>query len=272
MAQPPSAVFRAVMQTIRANWYEHPHYYDIAFGWDPSVEVDFLVSCFERFADAPVKRIYEPFCGTGRIAIAIALRGYDVIGVDIIPAAIEYARNRAQQQHAAVHWRAGDVCTSSPEQPVDAVVSLIDSFRHLPPHAARGAVRRFADALRPGGLFILGVDVGQRPIEVTPEEQWTMERDGTSIETAVFDLRKPGRTPGTSIVRAQMAITEADGRELEIICDDEMTTYSLESLLALLQTAGGFEPLALCDRRYDLDRPIEREGYAGDIVAVFRRA
>ena len=50
------------------------------------------------------------------------------------------------------------------------------------------------------------------------------------------------------------------------------TDARLESLLALLQTAGGFEPLALCDRRYDLDRPIERDGYAGDLVAVFRRA
>ncbi|RMF71512.1 MAG: class I SAM-dependent methyltransferase [Planctomycetota bacterium] len=259
------------MNTIRANWYEYPEYYDIAFGWDPGVEVEFLEQSFQRFAVEPVRRVYEPFCGTGRIAIALAQRGYEVTGADILPTVIEYARKRADEQGAAVEWCAADVCGFCPSQPVDAVVSLIDSFRHLAPKAAHAAVERFSAALRPGGLLILGVDVGEKPVEMSEEEHWAMQRDGVSIETAVFDLRKPGQTPGTSVVRAQMHITEPDGRELEIICDDEMTLYTLPELLALLQSAGGFEPLMICDRRYDLQRPINPAGYAGDIVAVFLR-
>ena len=27
------------METIRGNWYDHPHLYDIAFGYDPAAEV-----------------------------------------------------------------------------------------------------------------------------------------------------------------------------------------------------------------------------------------
>lgn len=258
-------------RTIRGNWYEYPEYYDIAFGWDPGIEVDFVEDCFARFAEQPVRRIYEPFCGTGRIAIALAQRGYDVTGVELIPAVIDFARRRSAEADTDVRWEVGDARDWVAPQPMDAVVCLIDSFRHLPPDAARRATRRFADALRPGGLLILGVDVGDRPIEVTSEEHWVMERDGTTIETAVFDLRKPGRTPGTTIMRAQMAITDPDDAELEIICDDEMAVYSLSTLLELLRDAGGFTPLTICDRRYDLARPIRPDNYAGDIVAAFRR-
>ncbi|MCA9244351.1 MAG: methyltransferase domain-containing protein [Phycisphaerales bacterium] len=257
------------MRTIYGNWYEYPRYYDIAFGWDPDVEVGFVEDAFHKFGVGPIKRVYEPFCGTGRIAIALAERGYDLIGADIVPAALDFARQRAADHGAAVRWELADASAWSPNEPVDAVVTLIDSFRHLPPEAAKAAVANFAKSLRANGLLIVGVDVGDRPIEVTPEEHWTMERDGVVVQTAVFDLRKPGITPGTTVTRARMAIRERDGSELEIICDDEMARYTLDEFLRLTRGAG-FEPLTICDRRYDLRRPIPLSGYAGDIVAVMR--
>jgi SAM-dependent methyltransferase len=261
------------METIHANWYDYPHLYDVAFGWDAGVEVSFLEEGFRRHAAIPVRRVFEPFVGTGRIAIELARRGYDVTGWDVNPKAIAFARTRCKEAGVHVYLQVGDVCEWSSDRQFDAVVTLIDSFRYLlSPETAAAAVRAFYRGIQPGGVLIIGLDVGDKPVELTQEERWTMERDGTSVETAVFDMRKPGTLPGTSVARSVLHVTEADGREYEIITDDELRVYTRESFLQLLRDNGPFERCAVCDRRYDFDKPIQPEDAANDIVAVFRRA
>ena len=260
------------METQRINWYDRPDLYDIAFGWDATIEIDFLVSAFEAFATDEVRRVFEPFCGTGRTAIALAQRGYAVTAADINANAIDYARERCRAAAAQVAFAVEDVCTWAPAQTVDAVSVLIDSFRHLVrPGDAEQAIAAFANGIRSGGLLILGIDVGETPIEITEEERWTIERNGTQIETAVFDLRKKGTHPDTHVVRSLMFVTEPDGRQFEVLTDAEFRKYSLPSFLSLVTSDGAFELMCLCDRKYSLDQPINRsDDYAGDIVAVFR--
>ena len=261
------------METIHANWYDYPHLYDLAFGWDAGVEVSFLEEGFRRHAAIPVKRVFEPFVGTGRIAIELARRGYQVTGLDINSKALEFARQRCDQAGVRVDLQRGDVHDWSPSEPVDAIVTLIDSFRYLTgADDAADAVRAFHRGIQPGGVLIVGLDVGAKPVELTQEERWTMERDGTTIETVVFDMRKPGTAPGTSVARSVLHVTESDGREYEIITDDEFRLYTRESFLQLLRDNGPFQPCAICDRGYDFDKPVRPENAANDIVAVFRRA
>lgn len=261
------------METIHANWYEHPRLYDIAFGWDPSTEVDFLDAAFERFAHGEVKRIYEPFCGTGRIAIELARRGYRVTAVDLVPAAIEYARLRAREAGVEVELTLGDACAFMPHQPVDAIVTLIDSFRLLASaEVAARAAQQFASGLRFGGLLVIGIDIGEKPPLETHQEHWTLERAGTRVETRVFATGLPGKTPGTSIARSILRVTEPGGREYELVTDEEMRDYTMGSFRAQFETNADFEFLTLTSRKYDLDRPIEpTPDHCGDIVAVFRR-
>lgn len=260
------------MKTIRDNWYDHPHLYDIAFGYDPTAEVDFVVDAFRRFSDNPVKRIFEPFCGTGRIAIELARRGYRVHGLDINTAAIEYARERCKLAGVEVELRTGDVCSWAAPQPFDAIVTLIDSFRHLTTEeAASAAVRAFHRGLKPGGVLVIGIDVNERADEAAVEQNWTEQRDGLTVETTVSDLQEPGSTPGTSVLRSLLRVTEAGGRQYDVITDEEFRVYTRQSFCDLMRKHGPFEARVICDRKYDLDRPVPPEQPAGDIVAVFRR-
>ncbi len=259
------------MRTIRANWYEYPHLYDIAFGWDPGVEVDFVLEAAARFAAGPVRTCYEPFCGTGRIAIELARRGLAVEAIDLVPAAVDFARDRAARVGVSVRWEVGDAGAWRPVGRIDVLPILIDSFRHASaPGAAEAAVGQFARAVRPGGLLILGLDVGDRPPEVTDEESWVMERDGVTIETAVFDTREPGPAAGTTIVRAVLAVT-GDGSPYTLVTDDVMRTYTRASLLDLVTGGGQFETCGVFDRRYDLDKPVHPNSRQADVVCVFRR-
>ena len=63
--------------------------------------------------------------GTGRAAIALALRGALVTGVDASDQMLAVARRRAEAARAAVSFQAGDAhALSFPERAFDAAISL----------------------------------------------------------------------------------------------------------------------------------------------------
>ena len=99
-----------------------------------------------------------------------------------------------------------------------------------------------------------------------------MERDGTVVETIVAGLRKPGAEPGTEMVRAVLRVCDPDGRECEIITDDEMRAYSLVSLTELVCAEGAFERCAAYSY-FDLgaDEVLTNDDPQGNTVVVFRR-
>src|SRR5687768_2177284 len=55
----------------------------------------------------PPARILDAGCGTGRVAIRLAERGYDCVGVDLDASMLEVARERAPH----VPWLLGDLAS-----------------------------------------------------------------------------------------------------------------------------------------------------------------
>ncbi|WP_460207597.1 class I SAM-dependent methyltransferase [Scytonema sp. NUACC21] len=85
-------------------------------GWDATNE-DF-VRCFNyewerlfQFEKFPRSgRVLELGCGAGNIGLYLAFKGYEVVGVDIAPTAIEWAIENAKQANIeAIEFRVGDV-------------------------------------------------------------------------------------------------------------------------------------------------------------------
>ena len=67
-------------------------YYDAIFPLRPPV-IDFLAQQFEQ---AGARRILDAACGTGTHALALAERGFEVIGTDLHNGMIEEARRKSQ--------------------------------------------------------------------------------------------------------------------------------------------------------------------------------
>jgi SAM-dependent methyltransferase len=114
----------------------------------------------ERTADelanviAPPGPVADLGCGPGADALALARRGYDVVGVDGSPRMVEVARTRAAarggrrdvrraRRHRAVPPR-GRVARECPREP-----------RPTPPPASRGLVAEIRRCLRPGGHLLI---------------------------------------------------------------------------------------------------------------------
>ena len=116
-------------------------------------------------ADAvpPGSRVLDAGCGTGRVAIELARRGYDVVGVDLDPSMLSVARDTAP----ALRWVEADLATAEPpDGPYDAVVLAGNVMIFLAPGTEPDVVRHVVGALRPGGLLVAGftVEVKRLPL------------------------------------------------------------------------------------------------------------
>ncbi|MCY4085530.1 MAG: class I SAM-dependent methyltransferase [Actinomycetia bacterium] len=105
-------------------------------------------------------QVVELAVGTGRIAIAVALAGFPVIGVDASDGMLNVCRREAQR-HGVGHLldlRLGDL--RNPPIPGTAHLVMVPfrSYLHLATHADRlTAFRAVYQALVPGGLFAFDV-------------------------------------------------------------------------------------------------------------------
>lgn len=101
-----------------------------------------------EFADSlPEGRVLDVATGTGRDALFLAERGYEVDALDISDAALAAARERAAERSLTVNWVQADVESYCfPERTYDVVtVSFFDALGRL------SAIKR---ALKPGGILL----------------------------------------------------------------------------------------------------------------------
>ncbi|MYS22814.1 Methyltransferase domain-containing protein [Streptomyces sp. DvalAA-14] len=94
-----------------------------------------LVSYLDRGLIAP-GRALDLGCGPGRNALELASRGWTVDAVDLSPAAIAWAEERAREAGADITFHRGDAFDSAAVELSGPYDLIYDSgcFHHLPPH------------------------------------------------------------------------------------------------------------------------------------------
>lgn len=186
-------------------------------------ELDFVERWFpvERF-----RSLLDLCCGSGRHAIPLARRGYDVVGVDHDAQAIARARGRARNAAFRVHDMRD---LASLGQRFDAVVNLWHSFGYFDDATNDAIVREVARILRPGGRALFDVYNRDHMERLPPSERGT--RAGVEFETT---RRWDGR-------RLRVTIDYDRGGRDEI----EWRLYTPDELERMC-TSAGFEPLVRC--------------------------
>lgn len=104
-------------------------------------------------------RVLDAGCGTGRVAIELARRGIDTVGVDLDPGMLEAARTNAPH----LRWVEADLAThrltsdrgTDPER-FDVVVAAGNVMIFVAPGAEADVVATLADHLAPDGRLIAG--------------------------------------------------------------------------------------------------------------------
>jgi len=119
--------------------------------WEPT---PFLAEVLNEAPAPAAGRAADIACGSGRDATYLALAGFESIGVDILPDALEKARALAESAHASVPalglplWVRADLEKVWPFR--DAALDLVVCVRFL----WRPLLPALAAALRPGGSLV----------------------------------------------------------------------------------------------------------------------
>lgn len=145
--------------------------------WDIGAAQPALLALFDEYP--PTGPVLDVGCGSGDLAIALARRGVQAVGIDVVEAAIEQARAKAEAEPTDVarllEFLVGDALRPTLLQ--RRFGAVVDSgFFHLFEQDPRDALaRELADTLLPGGRYYLlafatEFDMPNTPRKVTEDE------------------------------------------------------------------------------------------------------
>jgi len=129
-----------------------------ATGADVHGEADLVASLVGAPATGAV---LDAGCGTGRVAIELARRGYTTLGIDVDPALLDRARAKAPD----LEWQVADLATMSATTapgPFAAAVLAGNVMIFVARGTEVAVVENVAARLQPGGLLVAGFQLDGR--------------------------------------------------------------------------------------------------------------
>ena len=103
-------------------------------------------------------RILDLACGSGSCTTALALKGFDVTGIDCTPSRIKVARRMSKEKQAPVQWLCKDIRHIDYEEEFDCVCLLDVIFGIFESEEEdRELIRRIAAALKVNGRCLFEV-------------------------------------------------------------------------------------------------------------------
>ncbi|MFW6336807.1 MAG: class I SAM-dependent methyltransferase, partial [Phycisphaeraceae bacterium] len=217
-------------------------------------------------------RAIEPACGSGRLMIEMARRGFDVEGFDLSQGMLELARRRIAEAGVDAEVRHDSMARFTRRQKFDLAWNLVSTFRLLDNEAdARSHLRCVADVLKRGGIYVLGLHMTEYHDRSQHHERWVAERHGTRV---VCNIRSwpADRATRQEPCRARITATHADGTVRRLETRWAFRTYSPAQLRALLQSEPRLELVETYGFEHDPHTPIALARDRLDAVLVLRRA
>ncbi|MCK4422151.1 class I SAM-dependent methyltransferase [candidate division WOR-3 bacterium] len=157
--------------------------------------------------EAEPRTILDLACGEGTFAVAMAKKGFQVMGIDQSPQMLQFARERAEQEGVTMDFLLQDIRAIQFEEEFDLVTCWYDSLNYLLKSEDLG--RTFTgvwQALKKEGFFIfdmntihgLAVDWQARPcyIQQDTPELFEIHRPDYNFEKNIATLRITGFLKG----------------------------------------------------------------------------
>ncbi len=115
-------------------------------------DADFLQAAFRLPLGS---KILDVPCGEGRVALELASRGFDVVGVDISTGLLKEAAQRASLRDLSLTWHEGDMRHLPWLGEFDAAFCWGDSFGYMDEEGNQAFLASVWQALKPGGRWAM---------------------------------------------------------------------------------------------------------------------
>jgi SAM-dependent methyltransferase len=173
--------------------------------------------------------ILDLACGTGRHAVELASRGYQVVGFDLSLSMLARASDEAQERDQKINFVQGDMREMTFEETFDGVFSWNTSFGFFDEEKNAAVIAKVHRALKKGGQFLLDVVNRDNLIRSAPSLAW-FEGDGCiCMDEMQVDFI-------TSRMKVKRTLMMDDGRTKEI--EYSIRVYSLHELGKMLHDNG----------------------------------
>ena len=145
-------------------------------------------------ASLNVGSVLDAGCGTGRVAMELARRGHDVVGVDLDPTMLAVARRKAPY----LRWYQGDLATieitvpgsSTTRSLFDAIVTAGNVMIFLAPGTEAAVVANLARHLAPHGFLVAGFQLIPGGVTLEQYDAFARHADLELVERwATWDRR-----------------------------------------------------------------------------------
>jgi SAM-dependent methyltransferase len=157
--KPPSTNPWIATRTRTGQEYDAPYETRAALGVNVHGEADLVSALLQTVVPQPTVglpyRVLDAGCGTGRIAIELARRGIEIIGVDLDEVMLTQAYAKAPY----LDWRLGDLSTIDLEQCVDCVLLAGNVMIYLTPGTEAATLTNMARHLKQGGIVVAAFEL-----------------------------------------------------------------------------------------------------------------
>jgi hypothetical protein len=126
-----------------------------------------------------------------------------------------------------------------------------------------------ADALRRGGLYVLGLHLTPTEVDPSEEESWSARRGNLTVNTHLRTIARDRRKRQERFQMHYDVFTPT--RTFRIADEITFRTYTLPQFLRLLSRVPDFEFVEAYDFSYDIRRPVLLGGDSEDVVFVLRK-
>jgi SAM-dependent methyltransferase len=134
-------------------WFDSPFYYKLYFERDEQEAENFIQKLVTHLRLKPGSRLLDAGCGRGRHSKVFAKMGFDVTGIDLSPASIEYAK---QFEKDNLQFFIHDMRLPFLGNYFDYAFNFFTSFGYFQTRREHdAALRTIADSLKTGGTFVL---------------------------------------------------------------------------------------------------------------------
>jgi len=168
-------------------------------------------------------------CGPGEQAVALAARGYEVIGIDLSLAMLARASDEASEKSQRINFLQGDMRDLTFDEAFDGIYCWGTTFGYFDDAKNAEVIQKIHRALRRGGRFLLDVANRDYITPRTPSMVW-FEGDGC----VCMDEAQLNAITSRLVVKRTMMMEDGRQREIEY----SIRLYALHELGKLLHDNG----------------------------------
>ena len=256
-------------ETVKS-WYDYPQLYELGFLKETPKESKFCEDVFRKYVPFPVHTVLELGCGSGRLVCDMATRGFSMTGLDLNPTALEYCKKKLKKLGVKGNTVVGDMTNFKFDQPFDAAVNSINTFRHLESEeAALAHLDCVADHLKPGGVFVLSLHLLPVDGDLWGTERWAANDENLSVYYALTVVETSMKTRLEKL-RISMLVKKKD-ESFRLSDHITLRIYTAPQLKSLLAKSKKLKLIAVHDFWYDIDSTQKLNGEAVDSILILQR-